>query len=90
MALSFQCDDEGSLTLSSGYHFADDMPDNIRHGYMTLLHGIMAMLEVEPEAFLTASMYASFGADIERKVRDQDEGASSKDKNIVSFKGRMQ
>ena len=93
MVLSFKCEEDGELMLSAGYHFSEDMPDDIRGGYMTLMHGIMAMLDVEPEAFLKASLYAEFGAEVERQVTEteQEERRSSRPNlAVVDFKGKMQ
>ena len=93
MVLSFKCEEDGELMLSAGYHFSEDMSDDTRVGYLTLMHGIMAMLDVEPEAFLKASMYTEFGAEVERQVTEteQEERRSSKPYlSLVDFKGKMQ
>jgi hypothetical protein len=91
MIVKFYCDHDGGLKISTGYHFSEDMPDDTRGGYLTLLHGLMAALDVEPEIFLRASMYAEFGADVERKMSERSVSKSDKPNlSVVDCKGRIQ
>jgi hypothetical protein len=89
MILKFICDADGSLAVQAGYHFSDEMPDDVRGGFSVLLRGIMAIMEVEPEALLKAAQYAEYGADLDRQEREQEEATWPK-LSVVDFKGRVQ
>ena len=89
MILKFLCDTDGGLTVQAGYHFSDDMPDDVRGGFSVLLRGIMAIMEVEPEALLKAAQYAEYGAQLDRSEREQEEATWPK-LSVVDFKGRVQ
>lgn len=89
MMLRFICDPDGAMSVQAGYHFSDDMPDDVRGGFSVLLRGIMAIMEVDPEALLKASQYADYGADLDRHERAQEEATWPK-LSVVDFKGRVQ
>lgn len=89
MVLKFLCDPDGGMSVAAGYNFTDDMPDDVRGGYMLLLQGMMAMLEVEPEVLLKASLYADFGADLERRMQRDDEKPKP-NLSVVDIKSRVQ
>ena len=89
MILKFTCGPDGDMTVGAGFHFSEDMPEDVQGGYSLLLKGIMAMMEVDPEALLKAALYADFGADLERTEKSTSE-TSKPNLSVVDFKGRVQ
>lgn len=95
MFLKFYCREDGHLSVAMGYNLTDELDDKSKYYYMTLIHGIMAVLNVEPELFVNASAYAAFGAEMERQDLEQELEDSLKNKDltnvsVLNFKGKLQ
>jgi hypothetical protein len=90
--LRIKCSEDGDMRVSLGYDLSDGMDPEIMAKYLAIAHGIMAMLEVEPEVFIKASMYLSVGMDLaNREAMEADlSGKDLTNISVVDFKGKMQ
>ena len=92
MFIRFTIKDEG-MSVASGYNITENVPEEDRGRYAAIVHGIVAMLEVEPDRFIRAAAYAQHGVEMAEAEAEQDlkELFEKSDlTNILDFKGKMQ
>lgn len=86
--------DDGSMRVASGFNLTDKFPEEDRGRYIAIIYGILAMLEVEPDAFIRAAAYANHGIEMAELEREQDlqEALSDRDLSnisVIDFKGKI-
>ena len=89
MQLTFNVSTDGEITISKGWFFTEDFPDEIMERCQMLIDGIVVAVEVDTEELIKKALYGmvwSSMKDQEQEVRDA--AAAPSGENIVSLARR--
>ena len=89
MQLTFNVSTDGEITISKGWFFTEDFPDEIMERCQMLMDGIVVAVEVDTEELIKKALYGmvwSSMKDQEQEVRDA--AAAPTGENIVSLARR--
>lgn len=86
MHLTLSISDEGDMTVSKGWFFTDDMPEDVVGKAQMIMDGIILMLEFDAEELMKKAAYGMMYLDMkdqERIVLEAEEAPAGE--NIVSL-----
>jgi hypothetical protein len=89
MQLTFVVAPDGEMTISKGWFFTEDFPDDVMERCQMMLDGILLAVEMEPDEFVKKALYGimwSSMKDQEQEMRDAEAAPSGE--NIVSLARR--
>ena len=89
MQLTFNVSTDGEMTISKGWFFADDFPDEIMERCQMLLDGIVLAVEVDTEELIKKSIYGMVWSSMKEQEQEvRDAAAAPSGENIVSLARR--
>ena len=89
MQLTFNVSTDGEMTISKGWFFADDFPDEIMERCQMLLDGIVLAVELDTEDLVRKAAYGMvWSAMKEQEQEMRDAEAAPTGENIVSLARR--
>ena len=89
MQLTFNVSPDGEMTISKGWYFDDDFPQDIMDRCQMILDGIVLAIELDTEELVRKAAYGlvwSAMKEQEQEMRDADAAPSGE--NIVSLARR--
>lgn len=89
MQLTFNVSPDGEMTISKGWYFDDDFPQDIMDRCQMILDGIVLAIELDTEDLVRKAAYGlvwSAMKEQEQEMRDADAAPSGE--NIVSLARR--